>query len=67
MQNILTIVLKFDVIDILEFVLFLWLVVNIVLQVLWFAKSKENSKFETLTVAQSFGILVLYFWVWLLR
>lgn len=38
MQNILTVVLKFDVIDILEFVLFLWLVENVVLEIVRYAR-----------------------------
>lgn len=67
MQNILTIVSKFDVIDILEFVLFLWLVVSVVLEIVRYARSGEKSEFEWFIVAQSFGILVLYLWVWLLR
>lgn len=67
MQNILTIVLKFDVIDILEFVLFLWLVVSVVLEIVRYARLGEKSDFERFIVAQSFGILALYIWVWLLR
>lgn len=42
MQNILTIVSKFDVIDILEFVLFLWLVVSVVLEIVRYARSGEK-------------------------
>ena len=67
MQNILTVVLKFDVIDILEFVLFLWLVVSVVLEIVRYARLCEKSEFERFIVAQSFGILALYLWVWLLR
>ena len=67
MQNILTIVLKFGVIDILEFVLFLWLVVSVVLEIVRYARLGEKSDFERFIVAQSFGILALYLWVWLLR
>lgn len=67
MQNILTVVLKFDVIDILEFVLFLWLVVSVVLEIVRYYRLDEKSEFEWFIVAQSFGILALYLWVWLLR
>lgn len=67
MQNILTVILKFDVIDILEFVLFLWLVVSAVLEIVRYARLDEKSEFERFIVAQSFGILALYLWVWLLR
>ena len=67
MQNILTVVLKFDVIDILEFVLFLWLFVSVVLEIVRYYRLDEKSEFEWFIVAQSFGILALYLWVWLLR
>lgn len=66
MQNILTIVLKFELIDILEFVLFLWLVVSVVLEIVRYARLDEKSEFEWFIVAQSFWILALYLWVWLL-
>lgn len=63
----LTVVLKFDSIDILEFVLFLWLVVSVVLEIVRYARLCEKSELERFIVAQSFGILALYLWVWLLR
>ena len=68
MQNILTIVSKFDVIDILELIMLIWLVLNFCLQVVSIALlKKEVTEFQKFVAAQSVGILCLYIWIFFLR
>lgn len=68
MQNILTIVSKFDVIDILELIMLIWLVLNFCLQVVSIALlKKEATEFQKFVAEQSVGILCLYIWIFFLR
>lgn len=68
MQNILTIVSKFDVIDILELIMLIWLVLNFCFQVVSIARlKKEATEFQRFVAAQSCGMLCLYIWIFFLR
>lgn len=61
MQNILTIVLKYELIDILELIMLVWLVLNFCFQVVSIARlKKEATEFQQFVAAQSVGILCLY-------
>lgn len=68
MQNILTIVLKYELIDILELIMLVWLVLNFCFQVVSIARlKKEATEFQQFVAAQSVGILCLYIWIFFLR
>ena len=68
MQNILTIVLKYELIDILELIMLVWLVLNFCFQVVSIARlKKEATEFQQFVAAQSCGMLCLYIWIFFLR
>ena len=68
MQNILTIALKYELIDILELIMLVWLVLNFCFQVVSIARlKKEATEFQKFVSAQSVGILCLYLWIFFLR
>ena len=68
MQNILTIVSKFEIIDILELIMLVWLVLNFCFQVVSIARlKKEATEFQRFVAEQSCGMLCLYIWIFFLR
>lgn len=68
MENILTIVLEFELVDILEIIFLIWLVLNFCLQVANIARlKKEATEFQQFVAAQSCGMLCLYIWIFFLR
>ena len=68
MENILTIVLEFELVDILEIIFLIWLVLNFCLQVANIVRlKKEATEFQQFVAAQSCGMLCLYIWIFFLR
>ena len=68
MQNILTIVLKYELIDILELIMLVWLVLNFCFQVVSIARlKKEATEFQKFVASQSCGMLCLYICIFFLR
>ena len=68
MQNILTMVLKYELIDILELIMLVWLALNFCFQVVSIARlEKEATEFQKFVASQSCGMLCLYIWIFFLR